>query len=200
MGKNNTKHYILISLLALFLLGGSSLFAVAATHTVTSTADTATPGTLRYEIGNATAGDTIVFNLTYPAAITLTNGVLTLNKNLTIFGPGVNNLTISGNNATRVFDITTGTIIFSDLTIANGRLTAVNETGAGLRISGTSNVTLDRCAVKNCSLTDLTSQLYGAGVTIADTATLTVLRSCFYNNQNAPANPGAPLGSRCCPG
>src|SRR6267154_6792730 len=47
----------------------------ATTRTVTSTADTATSGTLRFAIDNSQPGDTIVFsnNLTYPATITLSN-------------------------------------------------------------------------------------------------------------------------------
>ncbi|NTV52633.1 MAG: hypothetical protein HGA76_06435, partial [Candidatus Firestonebacteria bacterium] len=110
MRKHGLKQAVYAALWAAFLLGGVSLPAFSATRVVTSTADTLVSGTLRYEIVNAASGDIIVFNLAYPAAITLTGGVLTLNKNLTVLGPGVNYLTINGNNATRVFDISAGTI------------------------------------------------------------------------------------------
>ncbi|NTV52875.1 MAG: T9SS type A sorting domain-containing protein, partial [Candidatus Firestonebacteria bacterium] len=74
--------------------------------------------------------------------------------------------------------------------ISSGRVTAANETGAGLRVGGASSVTLDRCLVKNCSLTDTSNPVYGAGASIASAAAFTVLRSCFYNNQAAPAATG----------
>lgn len=169
------------------LLGGGSLTASAATLTVTSNADTLVSGTLRYAVTNAAAGDTIVFSLTYPATITLTS-TITLGKNLTIAGPGVSNLVISGNNAYRIFDVTAGTILISDVTLSSGRLTAVSETGAGVRVGGSSNLTLDRCLIINCALPG--GSTYGGGVSVGSSAALTVLRSCFYNNQAAPGNSG----------
>ena len=54
--------------------------------------------------------------------ITLTSGELTISKSLDIEGPGANNLTISGNNASRVFEIGNGaTVTLANLTIANGK-------------------------------------------------------------------------------
>jgi hypothetical protein len=76
-----------------------------------------TPATLRYWLANAASGDTINFNLPYPATITLDcvdNGPLTINtKNWTIGGPGAANLAIGGNytgpastaNAGQVFPV-----------------------------------------------------------------------------------------------
>ena len=88
--------------------------------TVTSTADSGA-GTLRQAIADATNGATIDFNLTYPAMITLTSGELLIDKNLAINGPGASILTISGNNASRVFNVSGGvTASISGLTIANG--------------------------------------------------------------------------------
>jgi hypothetical protein len=56
--------------------------ALAATLVVTSTADIG-DGSLRAAIAGAVAGDTISFNLNYPATITLTSGELLIDKNLT---------------------------------------------------------------------------------------------------------------------
>lgn len=57
---------------------------------------------------NASSGDTINFNLTYPATNTLISGQLTIGKNITINVPGADKLTINGNDANRVFFIAEG--------------------------------------------------------------------------------------------
>ncbi len=65
------------------------------TLTVTNTND-AGSGSLRQAIIDASSGETIKFSVT--GTIRLTSGQLTIDKNLTINGPGANLLTISGNN------------------------------------------------------------------------------------------------------
>jgi hypothetical protein len=59
--------------------------AQAATLTVTSTADSGA-GSLRSAIASASSGETINFNLTYPATITLSS-TLVISTNLTISHP-----------------------------------------------------------------------------------------------------------------
>ena len=86
--------------------------------TVTSLADNG-PGTLRDVIAAAAPGDTISF--TVAGAITLTNGELVINKDLTIAGPGSAVLTVerssaAGTPAFRIFHITTGRVAISGLT------------------------------------------------------------------------------------
>ncbi len=79
------------------------------------------------EQANGTAqADTIVFSPSVTGIITLINGQLTVSSNLSISGPGAKNLTISGNNADRVFLIATPisggdiTVNISGLTIQDG--------------------------------------------------------------------------------
>jgi len=105
-----------------------------ATLTVTNTNDSGA-GSLRQAIADAASGDTISFNLSgCPCTITLTSGELVINKNLTIIGPGASQLTISGNNASRLFFINPGApgattgppatspvFNLSNVTLANGR-------------------------------------------------------------------------------
>ena len=92
----------------------------ASIRTVTTTNDSGV-GSLRQAIADAISGDTIVFSLTLPNVITLTTGVLGVNKSITLTGPGPNNLAISGNNSSGVFQfIGTLTATFSSLKIANG--------------------------------------------------------------------------------
>ena len=92
--------------------------------TVTSPADGGV-GTLRDAIADARrpANDTIDFATDDPT-ITLTSGELAIAKNLDIEGPGANKLTISGNDHSRVFDISPGeTVTIAGLTIADGLAT-----------------------------------------------------------------------------
>lgn len=75
--------------------------------------------------------------------ITLTAGRLAITQNLAIVGPGANQLTISGNAASRIFDISgTTTVSIRGLTLTKGLDTdfgggaIFNESGATLNLSG----------------------------------------------------------------
>ncbi len=81
-------------------------------------------GSLRDTIANATAGDTIEFDMSaghVTSQIVLTGGELSLSANLTIVGPGATSLSISGNAASAVFNIQAGvTAAISGLSIDSG--------------------------------------------------------------------------------
>jgi uncharacterized protein (TIGR03118 family) len=66
--------------------------------------------------------------------ITLTSGELVIDKSLDIEGPGADRLTISGNDASRVFDIrgSTTDVEIRGLTIAHGRATDTTAGPSGL--------------------------------------------------------------------
>src|SRR5262249_7205674 len=108
------------------------------TLTVLTTADSG-PGSLRAEIAAAKSGDTVVFAPSLGGqTITLASQV-SIGKNLDVEGPGAAKLTVSGNNASRVFDILGGaTVTIAGLTIADGRVVdgggggVANEAGATL--------------------------------------------------------------------
>ena len=57
------------------------------------------PGSLRDTIAAAVSGDTIVFDLPTPDTIILTTAGLLIDKDLTITGPGADNLTIARSSA-----------------------------------------------------------------------------------------------------
>ncbi len=91
---------------------GSGIAAPPATFVVTKTADDGSVGTLRWAVDQADSvqsTSTITFNLgSTPQTITLSQGQLELSNPsylITIDGPGSNLLTVSGNQASRVFKI-----------------------------------------------------------------------------------------------
>jgi hypothetical protein len=106
--------------------------------TVTNTNDSG-PGSLRQALADANDADTIAFAVT--GTIRLTSGGLLIAKNITISGPGSNQLSIDGNQAVLVFGIFPGkTATISGLTIRNA------EAGAGVwNEQGT--LTVSDCAV-----------------------------------------------------
>ena len=110
---------LVMALLMMTLGGGQAAYARSATTLTVISTDDSGPGTLRQTIDDANPGDTIEFNLTYPAVITLISDQLSITKSLTINGPGAANLTISGDNAHRVIYITS-TVTISGVTVANG--------------------------------------------------------------------------------
>src|ERR1043166_694871 len=114
----------------------------AATITVSNTNDSG-PGSLRQALVDANDGDTIAFTVT--GTIGLTSGGLLIAKNVTISGPGSNQLSIDGNQAILVFGIFPGkTAKIANLTIRNAK------GGAGVwNEQGT--LTVSNCAVTSNS-------------------------------------------------
>jgi LPXTG-site transpeptidase (sortase) family protein len=113
--------------------------ARAATITVTNRNDSGA-GSLRQAIATAAPGETIDFSVT--GIITLSSGQLTIDKNLTITGPGESNLTISGGGSSRIFEIASGPydVNISGLTIADGYIFGV---GGGMVNTSTGAVLLE---------------------------------------------------------
>ncbi len=153
--------------------------------TVTSTADAGgtCPGadcTLRQAIATAASGDTINFSLPVNSTITLTSGQIQIFKDLTITGPGARTLTISGNNASRIFEIIVGrTVTISGIALTQGNTVGVGSGGA---IQNVGILTLLNCAVLN--------NQGGSGGGAANQGMLTVNNCTFAGNQST-GNGGA---------
>src|SRR6516164_9203457 len=107
------------ALISVLLLCAMARHTGAAIITVTNTNDSG-PGSLRQALANANNGDRI--NFAVSGAITLTSGALVVARNVTISGPGANQLSIDGNQGSFVFSVdaivTIATI--SGLSIGNG--------------------------------------------------------------------------------
>lgn len=111
---------LLLAGLATLLAPTSTAHAApSATITVINTGNSGA-GSLRAAIAAAAAGDTIDFAPGLSGqTITLTSGELLINQALTIDGGGV--ITVSGNNASRVFNIGgSGVVTLTGLTIRDG--------------------------------------------------------------------------------
>jgi predicted outer membrane repeat protein len=153
--------------------------------TVTNTNDSGA-GSLRQAIANAVAGDTIAFASGLAnQTITLTSGQLTVNKNLIFDGAAAANLKISGNNASRVFEVQALGATFRNLTIVNGRATGSNKNGAGGAIkTGESGTIL---TVENCQFNNNFSDYGGGAIFSGYKANTTIINSKFIGNNGTGA-------------
>ena len=135
--KTNLTTRVLLLLATLVIPLGTLPIANGATRTVATLNDTGA-GSLRQTIMDAMSGDTINFSVT--GTISLTSGELGLCKSLTLAGPGVASLTLSGNNSNRVFSVCTNvTVNIMDLTIANGYSTnggGIYNDGGTVKLAG----------------------------------------------------------------
>lgn len=168
------SHCRLVLVSFLFLVVFSTL-SFAATFTVSNLNDSGA-GSLRKAVtdANANAGaDVIDFQAGLTGAITLTTGELAITDALTISGPGAANLTISGNNASRVFNVASGVnASISGLTISNGN--AVGDDGGGIYNGGT-------LTISNCTLSG-NSASFGGGIANINAPSLTIISSTVSGN------------------
>ncbi len=157
---------------------------------VTTTSDAAANGsdndnTLREAINTAnglSSNDTISFSTLFntPQTITLAGGELALlnNGTLTITGPSAATLTVSGNSASRIFNVASGlTASVSNLTLSGGKTTSGNYGGA---ITSAGTLTLTSCALSS----NLTESFFGGAV--YNTGSLT-LNTCSVTGNTANA-------------
>jgi hypothetical protein len=170
---------------------------VPSTLTVTNNLDDArTAGSLRYEIAVAQSGDTILFDRSLKGQTIVLNGnELLINKNLTIQGLGAGNLAISGNNASRVFEVTAGAqVTLSGMTIENGDGQASNSggilwgsawgNGGGILNQGTLTLSGD-------TLTGNAVPYLGGGIANELGGTVTINGSTIKNNSDDSRGGGA---------
>jgi hypothetical protein len=154
-----------------------ALSVQAATITVLNTADSGA-GSLRQALADANDGDMINFSVTTPTTITLTSGELLVNKNVTVSGPGADQLSVNGNAASRVFHINSGkSVTISGVTITNGS----SSYGYGGGIYN-DHATL---AVSSCTLNGNSASYGGGGIYndgVSGSATLSITNSTLSGN------------------
>ena len=146
---------------------------------VTTSADDG-PGSLRRAIRDACVGGTITFANTVVSPISLSGGQITIDKSLTIQGPGANLLTVQNTKAasttSRVFLVNSGvTATISGLTISGG-----NPLGDGGGINNNGTLTVANSTISN------NSGCLGDGIRNNVGSTLSVTNSTISNNSNQP--------------
>ena len=163
------------------------ILSVAPIVTVTNNGDTGV-GSLRNAIATAKSGGTIVFNLACPTTITLMSGALIVDKSMSLVGPGARCLTVSGNNASRVFGITEPGIdvAISGMTITQGRATS----GGGIQSVG-ANLTLTSVAITGNNA----QGGVGGGIDHEGGGSLFIGGSTIAGNQNTFRGGGVHIGS-----
>jgi len=124
--------------LAMCLAAGSAL---AATRVVTSTSDDVhDAGSLRHMIGMADPGDTITFDLQYPAVIALSDANpipnLYIQKSLVIMGPGADRLAIHPAASYGGFDVFQPDVPTADVVVTISGLTVENSSQTGFYTDG----------------------------------------------------------------
>lgn len=133
---------------------------------------------LRDVVTVAPPGSTITFAVT--GTITLTSGAIGINQDLTIDGPGAGSLTISGNDASRIFVVGgVSTVTIQNLTLADGNAGAAADGGA-LYVNPGAIVTVSSSVFQDNSAPDATC--CGKGGAIFAEGTLIITGSGFYNN------------------
>ena len=171
------------AVLALFFAGATLLSTSAAsadTITVINTNDSG-PGSLRQALVKANDGDTINFDSSLNGQrITLTSGQLSVDKDVTISGPGAKNLAVDGNRLSRVFYINPDkTVTIDGLTVATGHTFG---NGGGIFNDAAA------LTVTNCVLSGNSADSYGGGIGNQDGAV--TVTNCVLSGNSAYSGGG----------
>ncbi|MDA0246264.1 MAG: hypothetical protein OT477_22875 [Chloroflexi bacterium] len=189
MKKNRLSLLVLAFTAAVLLLAGltTAVFPptayAAPLETVTNLNDSGA-GSLRQAIANVDPGGTI--NFAVSGTILLLNE-LVINKDLTIQGNMP--ITVSGNNAVRVFSVNSGTFVTLDsLTIANGNSAS---SGGGIYNNGT--LTVNNSTLSgNTASASFAGGIYNNGTLTVNNSTITANTAFFaggiYNNGTLTVN------------
>jgi hypothetical protein len=154
----------------------------AGTLTVTTTADSGA-GSLRATIAAASAGDTIQFDAALNGqSILLTSDELVIDVNITISGPGPNQLAVTRSSGTfRIFHVFPGRIVrIEGLKISGGNV----GSGSGI-LNNHATLTIENCAVQQ---NNLGGGIYNDGQ--GSNASLILLNSTVSGNSAFSAGGG----------
>jgi hypothetical protein len=147
---------------------------VPSTLTVTNLSDH-DPGSFRDELAQAQPGDTIDFADDVRGTILLTSGELRIDPSVSITGPGADQLSVSGNAASRVLEISASAdVSITGLMITGGRISPTGtSTSAGAGVLNNGTLTLADCAVSHNNITGSSnSTALGGGIYNAGSLTL----------------------------
>jgi predicted outer membrane repeat protein len=155
--------------------------------TVTSAADNGA-GSLRAAIAAAQSGDTIQFAPSLAnQTIRLTSGQIEISpgKNLTIDGAGAVNLTISGNNTSRILFVNSNRDFATNVSVKNLTFTNAYTADQGGAILGENKANI---TVENVKFTNNRADKGGGAIFSRWENNLTVINSQFNNNLATQGN------------
>jgi hypothetical protein len=144
-------------------------------------------GSLRDTIASAHSGDTVVFDPSLMHdAITLTSGAIAIGGDLTIYGFGADLLAISGNQHSRIFELSsTAQVTVANLTLTGG----LSSQGGAILIGGGASLTLNSDILSgNQAVGDANNNALGGAIFNSAGASLTINNTSFLNNQTNGTN------------
>jgi hypothetical protein len=180
--RKKSKIFKIIRLLLILFFITNAYSAITNNVTVTSLNDDGSSGTLRWAI-NQVNGDVninqIEFTPGLKGTITLTSDLPNITSNLNIIGPGVHDLTISGNNLYKMFIINNGSVLtlsgitFTANTSSNGSIFRADNNNSSIvanSISITANTgsyafytnSNSTITISNSTFTSNSSALFGS--------------------------------------
>ncbi|MEG4806375.1 choice-of-anchor Q domain-containing protein, partial [Microcoleus sp. F8-D1] len=129
---------------------------------------------------NNTAGADAIDLTGVSGTITLASS-LSITNSVSINAQGASNLSVSGNNAVRVFDISGSgvTVNISDMTVTQGSVTG---SGANISVTGGSTLTLNNSTVSNGTASGTFPNGKGGGIFIHNNSNVTVTNSTISGN------------------
>ena len=136
---------------------------------------------LRYVVPGIVAGDVIGFHpsvFSTPQTIVLESKI-TLNKDVTIEGSGIDNLKINGNNAVQHFYVISANVKLQDMQLINGYS---QHYGGSIRVYKGSNKPAPQLTLEGITVRD-NEATQGGGIYISTNSSLVVKNSLITNNK-----------------
>lgn len=137
--------------------------------------------------------DTISFATGLSGTLTLTNDQLVINSNVVVNGDtdgdGKADITIDGDGASRVLEVTTGTSILRSVTVSNGY--SYTYEGGGVLVSGNATLTIEDTTITGNTAYDAD----GGGLAVVDNANVNIVNSTIDNNTADNGHGGGILSS-----
>src|SRR5262245_125112 len=174
------------------VLEGRSLPSVL----VVTNANDSGKGSLRYAIANAQEGDTIKFSAGLTGkTITLTSGEIFFDVGLDIEGLGANKLAVSGNNASRIFEIgqDPSSETIAGLTLKNGL--SLQGSGGAIADDGASLTLTSDFLINNKATFSLPLGAEGGALSIFanfTTSTTVTISNCRFADDAVIGGVGGP--------
>jgi hypothetical protein len=141
------------------------------------------PGSLRQALLDTPRGGTVDFAPGLSGAITLTTGELLVDKDLVVAGPGADVITVSGNQASRVFTVAaTNKVTLAGLTIADGVVSVPQGSVSGGGVWNAGILTITACVLDGNTVNAAGVNGSASGGGIANYGRLTITGATLSGN------------------